>query len=89
MFKVDSNGCMMEPCSVGIEETEGEKDNNREPHLFPNPAHQQLQVNLPGNPDAGTLQIFNALGKLVMILGVASEEESKTSKNLGTQPKLM
>ncbi len=47
-------------------------------HLFPNPAHQQLQVNLPGNPDAGTLQIFNALGKLVMILGVASEEESKT-----------
>ncbi|HAD12206.1 MAG TPA: hypothetical protein DCF33_07180, partial [Saprospirales bacterium] len=47
-------------------------------HLFPNPAHQRLQVNMPGNPDIGTLQIFNALGELIMILGVASEEESTT-----------
>ena len=47
-------------------------------HLFPNPAHQRLQVNMPGNPDIGTLHIFNALGELIMILGVASEEESTT-----------
>lgn len=76
MFKVDANGCMMEPCSVGTEEEVVAQTATL--RLYPNPASQTVQVEARGSLEAGKLSVFNSLGSLVAVYDIESGSQTKT-----------
>lgn len=76
MFKVDANGCMMEPCSVGTE-TPPEKP-TRYGRIFPNPANQTLQVEWPPSSETTYIHLYNSIGVLVGQYRMEAWEDQKS-----------
>ncbi len=75
MFKVDANGCMMEPCSVGTEDNEEAITGLR---LYPNPASQTVQVLLSGSAEVGKLFVFNSLGSMMAVYDIEPGAQTQT-----------
>lgn len=76
MFKVDANGCMMEPC---VSDTETAPDPLEEDwRLYPNPARQTLHVQGPKSQEDINLCIYNSIGQFVAKYQIESWEEGKT-----------
>lgn len=50
--------------------------------IFPNPAHDAVTLVIEGNQTTGTLEVFNALGKLVLKQDLVSQETQINVSNL-------
>lgn len=65
-LKLDSNGCEVENCLVGIQDQSSNFKNQSELHVYPNPATGQVQIQVENEMLSGELKIYDVAGSLLL-----------------------
>ncbi len=70
-LKLDSNGCEMESCLVGIDPQAPKGGFNSPIQLQPNPANDYVEIILPDELQNGAVKIFDIAGRAVKLFQVS------------------
>ncbi len=65
MFKTDANGCIYDPCSVGVEEQLPELTEQKKLQIYPNPANRQIKVGIPNAFQGTWLELYDINGIII------------------------
>lgn len=75
-LKLDSNGCEVENCLVGIQDQSSNFKNQSELHVYPNPATGQVQIQVENEMLSGELKIYDVAGSLLLQKKIEATEMS-------------